>query len=40
MPANSTARKLLKRVLYPLVNERTYQLVQCAAKAWDIRTGV
>ncbi len=40
MPANSTARKLLKRVLFPLVNERIYQLAQCAAKAWDIRTGV
>jgi FkbM family methyltransferase len=40
MPANSAVRKLLKRALFPVVNERTYRLVQCAAKAWDIRTGV
>ena len=40
MPANSPARRLLKRVLFPVMNERTYRLIQCAAKAWDIRTGV
>lgn len=39
MPANSRARKLLKRVLMPLLNERTYRWFQCAAMAWDIRRG-
>ncbi len=39
MPADSLARRLLKRLLFPLVNERTYQLAQAIAKAWDIRRG-
>jgi FkbM family methyltransferase len=39
MGANSAARKLIKRVLHPLMNERAYRLFQCAAMAWDIRRG-
>jgi len=39
MPADSQARRLLKRVLFPVLNEKSYRLIQCVAKAWDIRTG-
>lgn len=39
MPADSIVRRALKSALRPLLNERTYQLIQCAAKSWDIRTG-
>jgi len=37
--ANSPARRVLKKILYPLINERMYQRVQAVAKAWDIRRG-
>jgi FkbM family methyltransferase len=37
--ANSLARRVLKRTIYPLVGESAYQAVQAAAKAWDIRSG-
>lgn len=39
MGANSAARRIVKKLLYPLFNERTYQYFQAAAKAWDIRSG-
>ena len=39
MPADSAGRRLLKRVLAPVLNDRTYQLIQSVAMAWDIRTG-
>jgi FkbM family methyltransferase len=38
MAANSMARRFLKRVLFPILNERSYQSLQCLAKAWDIYT--
>lgn len=39
MPANSLTRRMLKRVLAPILNERTYRVVQGMAMAWDIRSG-
>jgi FkbM family methyltransferase len=39
MAANSAIRKLLKRVLFPIFNERTYRYFQAVAMAWDIRSG-
>jgi FkbM family methyltransferase len=39
MGANSAARRLVKRLLYPLANEHTYRYMQAASKAWDIRSG-
>ncbi|MDT5294387.1 MAG: hypothetical protein QOJ76_1267 [Acidobacteriota bacterium] len=39
MGANSAARRLLKKALYPVLNEHTYQYFQALAKAWDIRSG-
>lgn len=39
MGADSSPRRLLKRLLYPLLNETAYRVGQAAAKAWDIRTG-
>jgi len=39
MPADSSFRRRLKKILFPILNQRSYQLFQCAAKAWDIRTG-
>lgn len=39
MGANSAARRLVKKALYPVLNEHTYQYVQAASKAWDIRSG-
>jgi FkbM family methyltransferase len=39
MGANSAARRLVKKALYPVLNERTYKYVQAASKAWDIRSG-
>lgn len=39
MPANTLVRRLLKRVLFPVLNERSYRIVQGLAMAWDIRTG-
>lgn len=39
MGANSSARRLVKKILYPVLNEHTYQYLQAASKAWDIRSG-
>src|SRR4051794_41410422 len=39
MAADSAPRRLLKRVLAPILNDRAYQLIQSVAMAWDIRTG-
>ena len=39
MGANSAARRLVKKALYPVLNEHTYQYLQAASKAWDIRRG-
>jgi FkbM family methyltransferase len=39
MGADSGLRRAAKRVLAPVLNERTYRLLQAAAKAWDIRRG-
>lgn len=39
MAADSAARRALKRLLHPLVNESAYRLIQAVAKAWDIRSG-
>ncbi len=39
MGANSAARRLAKSILYPVLNEHTYQYFQAASKAWDIRRG-
>jgi FkbM family methyltransferase len=39
MAANSTVRRLLKRITYPVLNEQTYRYMQAVSKAWDIRGG-
>lgn len=39
MSADSPFRRLLKKALYPVLNQRSYQMFQCVAKAWDIKTG-
>jgi FkbM family methyltransferase len=39
MGANSPLRKLVKKLLYPLLNERVYQVIQAVSMAQDIRTG-
>ncbi len=39
MPANSIPRRVLKRILYPVLNGKGYQTVQSLAKAWDIFIG-
>ena len=39
MPADSSSRRFLKALLAPVLNERTYRILQAVAKAWDIRTG-
>lgn len=39
MGADSRARRLLKRALYPLLDERVYSYLQAGAKALDIRSG-
>jgi FkbM family methyltransferase len=39
MGANSAARRLVKGLLYPVLNEHTYQYMQAVSKAWDIRSG-
>jgi FkbM family methyltransferase len=38
MGANSLPRRLVKFALRPLLTDTTYQYVQMAAKAWDIRS--
>jgi FkbM family methyltransferase len=37
--ANSLPRRIVKLVLRPLLRDSSYQYIQTAAKAWDIRTG-
>lgn len=37
--ANSAARRLAKKLLYPLANETSYAYFQAASKAWDIHKG-
>jgi FkbM family methyltransferase len=39
MGANSAARRLVKKALYPVLNEHTYVYFQALAKALDIRRG-
>jgi len=39
MGANSAARRLVKRLMYPVLNEHTYRYMQAVSKAWDIRGG-
>lgn len=39
MGANSAARRLVKKALYPVLNEHTYVYFQAVAKSWDIRKG-
>lgn len=39
MPANSLSRRVLKKIFFPLLNERSYRVIQGTAKAWDILTG-
>ena len=39
MAADSIPRRILKRLLFPFLNERNYRGVQSLTKAWDIRTG-
>ena len=39
MPANSQLRKIVKKICYPLLNQRTYTWLQALSKAWDIKTG-
>jgi FkbM family methyltransferase len=39
MGANSFARRIIKGVLRPVLNDRTYHYFQALAMAWDIRSG-
>jgi FkbM family methyltransferase len=39
MPPDSLPRRLVKRLLRPLLNEASYSVLQGAAMAWDIRSG-
>lgn len=39
MGSNSLVRRVLKRALFPLTNERSYRWVQAIAMSWDIRRG-
>ncbi len=39
MGANSLSRRIIKRVLAPVMTDSTYRIVQGVAKAWDIRSG-
>jgi FkbM family methyltransferase len=39
MGANSLPRRVLKRILAPLLPEPAYRVVQAIAMGWDIRTG-
>jgi FkbM family methyltransferase len=39
MAADSSARRLAKKVLAPLLDERVYRFVQAGAMAWDIVRG-
>jgi FkbM family methyltransferase len=37
MPANSLGRRIIKKVLHPVLNEGSYRYFQAFAMAWDIR---
>lgn len=37
--SDSRLRNLIKKMLYPVLNERTYQYIQAISQAWDIRSG-
>ena len=39
MGANSSIRRLVKKALYPVIDEREYRYMQAMAMAWDIRLG-
>jgi FkbM family methyltransferase len=39
MAADSPARRMAKRLFRPLLGDGTYKFFQCAAMAWDIRSG-
>ena len=39
MAADSPARRLAKRLLHPLLDDRTYKYIQAAAMSWDIWRG-
>ena len=39
MAANSLPRRVLKTLLAPVLNERSYVYLQSMSKAWDIRSG-
>lgn len=39
MAANSMPRRMLKRILAPLLSEDLYRVVQAVAMGWDIRSG-
>ncbi|HKP45074.1 MAG TPA: FkbM family methyltransferase [Pyrinomonadaceae bacterium] len=39
MSANSLSRRMLKRLLYPLLNDTSYKYFQAVAMSWDIRRG-
>jgi FkbM family methyltransferase len=39
MAANSPARRFVKRILAPVLGERSYAVLQAIAMGWDIRSG-
>ena len=39
MSADSLPRRVVKRFVYPLMNEGHYRYLQALSKAWDIRSG-
>jgi FkbM family methyltransferase len=39
MPANSLPRRVAKKLLTPVLGERSYSVLQAIAMAWDIRSG-
>jgi FkbM family methyltransferase len=39
MPANSLPRRIAKHLLAPVLNERSYSVLQAIAMGWDIRSG-
>jgi FkbM family methyltransferase len=39
MAANSLPRRIIKRILAPILSEQSYSLLQTVAMSWDIRRG-
>jgi FkbM family methyltransferase len=39
MAANSLPRRVIKKLIAPVLNDRTYSLFQAVAMGWDIRSG-